>query len=41
MARTEHIKAQTAKAKGEDSQEIEDDGFIDALKSEASDVWED
>lgn len=40
-ARTEHIKAQTAKAKGEDVQEIEDDGFIDALKSEASDVWED
>ena len=35
------ILTQTTKAKGEDAQEIEDDGFIDALRSEAVDIWED
>ncbi|MDD7511042.1 MAG: hypothetical protein PUK21_01470 [Peptostreptococcaceae bacterium] len=39
-ARTEYLKAQTAKAKGEEMQEVADDGFIEALKSEAEEVWE-
>lgn len=41
-SRIELIKAQTAKAKGDDSADTyQDDGFIDALKSEVTDVWED
>lgn len=40
-ARTEHVKAQTAKAKGEELREMEDDGFVDALRGEVEDVWED
>lgn len=41
VARTEYLKAQTAKAKGEQMRETEDDGFVDALRGEAEDVWED
>lgn len=40
-ARTEYLKAQTAKAKGEEMREMEDDGFVDALRGEVEDVWED
>lgn len=40
-ARTEYLKAQTAKAKGEEMREMEDDGFVDALRGEAEDIWED
>ena len=41
-SRIELIKAQTAKAKGEDAAEtFQDDGFIEALKGEVTDVWED
>nr|DAV97941.1 MAG TPA: Terminase small subunit [Caudoviricetes sp.] len=41
-SRIELIKAQTAKAKGEDAAEtFQDDGFIEALKDEVTDVWED
>lgn len=41
-SRIELIKAQTAKAKGDDSANTyQDDGFIEALKSEVTDVWED
>lgn len=41
-SRIELIKAQTAKAKGDDSANTyQDDGFIEALKGEVTDVWED
>lgn len=41
-SRIELIKAQTAKAKGDDSANTyQDDGFIEALKSEVTDAWED
>ena len=41
-SRIELIKAQTAKAKGDDSANTyQDDGFIEALKGEVADVWED
>ena len=41
-SRIELIKAQTAKVKGDDSANTyKDDGFIEALKSEVTDVWED
>lgn len=41
-SRIDLIKAQTSKAKGEDITDThQDDGFIDALKREVSDVWED
>lgn len=41
-SRIELIKAQTAKVKGDDSANTyQDDGFIEALKSEVTDVWED
>lgn len=41
-SRIDLIKAQTAKAKGDDGADTyQDDGFIDALKSEVSEVWED
>lgn len=41
-SRIELIKAQTAKAKGDDSANTyKDDGFIEALKGEVADVWED
>lgn len=40
-ARLEHIKASTAKIKGEDpSASTEDDGFLDALKGEAAESWQ-
>lgn len=39
-ARIENIRASTAKIRGEDpGAAAEDDGFLDALKSEADDVW--
>lgn len=41
-SRIELIKAQTAKAKGDDGADTyRDDGFIDALKGEVTDIWED
>lgn len=41
-SRIELIKAQTAKAKGDDSANTyQDDGFIEALKGEVTDIWED
>lgn len=41
-AKIELIKAQTAKVTGEDEiEEIENDGFIDALNSSAGEDWED
>lgn len=40
-ARIENIKASTAKIRGEDPDTaVEDDGFLDALKEEADDVWQ-
>ncbi len=40
-ARIEHIKASTAKIKGEDPNAgAEDDGFLDALKGEAAESWQ-
>lgn len=40
LARLENIKVNTAKLKGEDRQEERDDGFMDALKAEVADVWQ-
>ena len=41
-SRIELIKAQTAKAKGDDGADTyQDYGFIEALKGEVTDVWED
>ena len=41
-SRIDLIKAQTAKAKGDDGADnYQDDGFIEALKGEVTDVWED
>lgn len=40
-ARLENLKANTAKLKGEDSESArEDDGFMDALKAEVADTWQ-
>jgi uncharacterized protein YjcR len=40
-ARIENIRASTAKIRGEDTDAAaEDDGFLDALKGEADDVWQ-
>lgn len=40
-ARVEKLKAETAKIKGEDADEGKrDDGFLEALKGEATDSWE-
>ena len=40
-ARLENLKANTAKLKGEDSEaDREDDGFMDALKAEVADTWQ-
>lgn len=40
-ARLENLKANTAKIKGEDSDaDREDDGFMDALKAEVADTWQ-
>lgn len=39
--RINNIKANTAKVKGEDPDNgIDDDGFLDALKGEAADIWQ-
>lgn len=40
-AEIEQIKAKTAIMSGTSEEDIEDDGFIDALKAEVSNVWED
>lgn len=39
-ARIEQIRAKTAIISGVDEEETEDDGFLEALKSEASETWE-
>lgn len=39
-ARIEQIRAKTAIISGVDEEETEDDGFLEALKGEASEVWE-
>lgn len=40
-ARIENIKASTAKIKGEDTDAAaEDDGFLNALRGEAADIWQ-
>lgn len=40
-ARLENLKANTAKLKGEDAEaDREDDGFMDALKAEVADTWQ-
>ena len=40
-ARVDNLKASTAKLRGDDPDgEIEDDGFLDALKGRATEVWE-
>lgn len=39
-AKIEEIKAKTAIMSGTNEEEVEDDGFIDALKAEVSNVWE-
>lgn len=36
----ENIKANTAKLKGDDPSDIPDDGFMEALKGEVDDVWQ-
>lgn len=41
QARIDHTKASTAKIRGEDpSAEVEDDGFLEALRGKAADVWD-
>lgn len=40
-ARIEKLKAETARIKGEDIDSGQDDGFIEALKGEVADTWED
>ena len=40
-ARIDKLKAETARIKGDDPDgNAQDDGFIDALRSEASEIWE-
>lgn len=39
-ARIEQIRAKTAIISGVDEEETEDDGFLEALKSEVSETWE-
>ena len=39
-AKIEQIRAKTAIMSGTSEEETEDDGFIDALKAEMSEVWE-
>lgn len=39
-ARIEQIRAKTAIISGVDEEETEDDGFLEALKGEVSEVWE-
>ena len=40
-ARIDKLKAETARIKGEDVDTDQDDGFIEALKGEVADTWED
>ena len=40
-ARIDKLKAETARIKGEDTDTGKDDGFIEALKGEVADTWED
>ncbi|HDX9654337.1 TPA: terminase small subunit [Bacillus wiedmannii] len=40
-ATVEKLKADTARIKGDDEEEYEDDGFIDALEGKTTEVWED
>ena len=41
QARIEKLKAETARIKGGDSDdELQDDGFIDAMQGEVEKVWE-
>ncbi|PEA74963.1 terminase small subunit [Bacillus wiedmannii] len=40
-ATVEKLKADTARIKGDDEEEYEDDGFIDALEGKTAEVWED
>lgn len=41
-ARIDKLKAETARIKGEEADEnSQNDGFMDALRSEASEVWQD
>ena len=41
-ARIDKLKAETARIKGDDPDgNAQDDGFIDALRSEASEIWQD
>ena len=39
-AKIEQIRAKTAIMSGASEEETEDDGFIEALKGEVADVWE-
>lgn len=39
-ARIDNIKAATAKIKGDGEETTEDDGFINALKGEAAEIWQ-
>lgn len=41
QARIEKLKAETSQIKGEDIDSGQDDGFIEALKGEVADTWED
>ena len=41
QARIDKLKAETARIKGEDTNTGKDDGFIEALKGEVADTWED
>lgn len=40
-ARIEKIKAETARLKGEDKDSMQDDGFLEALRGEIEDTWQD
>lgn len=40
QAKIDNLKASTAKIRGGDDEDHEDDGFMDALKSEAADIWQ-
>ena len=40
-AQIDKIKADTSRIKGDEGEEYEDDGFIDALEGKTAEVWED
>ena len=40
QARIDKLKAETARIKGEDTDTDQDDGFIEALKGEVADTWD-